>query len=113
MKFTLTHNVNYRHGVGSVPAPWIETSHTDHEKAVLEYFHKHIRLLDFDSGDEETYDFVFEDGKAFRLEYHYWWHHEYDEEHDEDMSTSDYNISVRKISIDEADVPSKTLRDWI
>lgn len=118
MKFTTTENTRYRPGIGNVPKAWIEytdKNYEDHgdvyQNSIINYFYAHIRHWDYDEGGDETHDFVFEDGKAFRLEYSYWseWHHKDDEENG---LKSEYFI--KEISIDDANVPEKKIgRDWL
>lgn len=111
MKFTTTENIAYRMGIGYVPKNWIECEGKDYEDSIRKYFNDHIRIWDWDCAFDETHDFVFEDGKAFRLEYSGWseWHHEDDEENG--LKQTYY---IEEISIDEAKVPEKTIgRDWL
>lgn len=113
MKFTTTENTTYRFGIGKIPKPWIESCKdcTDiYKDTIVEYYYDNIRHWDFDFAGYETHDFVFEDGKAFRLEYS-WWRDDYAEE-DESCLKDEYYIT--EINIEEADVPEKKMgRDWI
>lgn len=110
MKFTTTNNWTYRRGIGNVPMSWIEYPDKNHIDSIYEYFDHNIRIWDWDVAGDETHDFVFEDGKAFRLEYSWWtdmWAGE-----DEDHMKNEVN--VEEISIDEANVPEKKIgRDWL
>lgn len=119
MKFTTTENTIYRAGIGKIPKAWVEYKTFDpyedygdvYKNSIKKYFYAHIKLWDYDVCGNETHDFVFEDGKAFRLEYSWWaeWYHEDD---DENGLKSEYHIE--EISIDEANVPEKKLgRDWL
>lgn len=111
MKFTTTMNTGYRKGVGSHPKSWIEYPNKNHIDSVYEYIDNNIRRWDWDVCGDETHDFVFEDGKAFRLEYSWWseWYHEDDEENG--LKDSVY---VEEISLEEANVPEKKPgRDWL
>lgn len=111
MKFTTTDNTFYRGGIGNIPKPWIEYSCKDYLDSVYKHFYDHIKHYDYDSGDDEIHDFVFEDGKAFRLVYDYWseWYHE-----DDDENGLKYDIRIEEISIEEANVPEKKIeRDWL
>lgn len=112
MKFTTTENTTYRAGIGKVPKPWIEyTDITTHEAAIKKYFYDRIKAWDWDCAFDETHDFVFEDGKAFRLEYSGWseWHHE-----NEDENGLKDEWYIEEISIVDANVPEKKIgRDWL
>jgi hypothetical protein len=111
MKFTTTENTTYRAGIGKIPKAWIEYPEKGHKDSIWQYFHDNIRLWDYDEGGSETHDFVFEDGKAFRLEYEYWseWYHA-----DDDKNGLKHDVFITEISIDEADVPEKRIgRDWL
>jgi hypothetical protein len=117
MKFTTTYNTRYRAGVGDIPKPWIEytsPNYEDHgdvyQNSIRNYFYAHIRHWDFDVCGDETHDFVFEDGKAFRLEYS-WWRDDWAEE-DEDCLK--HELYIEEISLEEANVPEKKIgRDWL
>jgi hypothetical protein len=78
-----------------------------HEDSIWEYFREHIKIWDFDNSDDEIHDFVFEDGKAYRLEYSYW--REYDTEDRESRSS----VRLYEITLEEANVIGKVWRDWI
>lgn len=110
MKFTTTMNTGYRKGVGTVPRSWIEYPDKNYLDSVYAYFDKNIQRWDWDVCGDETHDFVFEDGKAFRLEYTWWtdmWAGE-----DEDRMKNE--VHVEEISIDDANVPEKKPgRDWL
>lgn len=110
MKFTTTNNRTYRRGIGNIPKPWIEYTGKNHIDSVYEYFDEKLKHWDFDIAGDETHDFVFEDGKAFRLEYS-WWRDDWAGE-DEDCLKD--KVHVEEISIDDANVPEKKPgRDWI
>jgi hypothetical protein len=118
MKFTTTENKTYRIGIGEIPKPWIEYKLKEYEEpdtiyknAILTYFRNNIRLYDFDQAGDETHDFVFEDGKAFCLEYSWWseWHHE-----DEEQNGIRDKYYIEEIALEDAQVPEKTMRrDWL
>jgi hypothetical protein len=111
MKFTTTTNITYRSGIGDVSKPWIDYGFDDHKKSIWKYFKKNIKLYDWDSAGNETHDFVFEDGKAYRLEYSWWseWYHE-----DDDRNGPRDKVNITEISIDDANVMNKyTVRDWL
>lgn len=111
MKFTTTKNTIYRAGIGKIPKAWIEYPDKDHKNSVKQYFYGKIKLWDWDICGDETHDFVFEDGKAFRLGYSWWseWFHE-----DEEENGLKDEYYIEEISIDEADVPEKKIgRDWL
>jgi hypothetical protein len=117
MKFTTTDNTVYRAGIGSIPKAWIEYTFKRYEEygdvyksSIMKYFYERIRHWDFDVCGDETHDFVFEDGKSFRLEYS-WWRDDWAKE-DEDCLKHEYYIE--EITIDEANVPEKNIgRDWL
>ena len=110
MKFTTTENKTYRFGIGYVPKSWINYD-LDYNDSILKYFRENIKIYDACNAGYETHDFVFEDGKAFRLEYE--WHlNFYNRKEDEDYFID--NIFIEEISLEEADVPEKKCeRDWI
>lgn len=116
MKFTTTKNVKYRIGIGYIPKPWIEYESFDgvddledvYRSSIMKYFYDEIKLWDFDICGDEVHDFVFEDGKAFRLHYG-WWRDEYADE-DESYLRDEYDIE--EIDLKEANVP-KSERDWL
>lgn len=118
MKFTTTDNWTFRSGIGNVPKPWIEFTFKPHESyddvyknSIRKYFYENIKVWDFDMAGSETHDFVFEDGKAFRLEYSWWM--EYGNDDEEENGPTDVS-TIEEISIDEANVPEKTMgRNWI
>jgi hypothetical protein len=110
MKFTTTTNTTYRRGIGSVPLSWIEYPDKNHIDSIYEYFDNNIRIWDWDVCGDETHDFVFDDGKAFRLEYS-WWTDMWAEEDESRMKTE---VHVEEIAIEEANVPEKKPgRDWL
>jgi hypothetical protein len=110
MKFTTTYNTRYRAGVGDIPKPWIEHQNVDHLEIIDTYFDRKIKHWDFDVCGDETHDFVFEDGKAFRLKYE-WWRDDWAEE-DEDCLK--HELYIEEISLEEANVPEKKIgRDWL
>jgi hypothetical protein len=111
MKFTTTNNHTYRAGIGNVPKSWIDYGYANHKESVWKYFNKNIKLWDWDEGGSETHDFVFEDGKAYRLEYSWWseWYHKDDEEN----GLKD-EVYIEVIALEDAKVPDKNVgRDWL
>ena len=114
MKFTTTYNTGYRTGIGPVPKSWIDYG-LDHDKSINQYFEKKIQIYDADTCGDETHDFVFEDGKAFRLEYS-WYLNEYKEvdSYGEELPWVIDEYYIEEISIDDANVPEKKPgRDWL
>lgn len=110
MKFTTTMNTVYRKGVGTFPKPWIEYPDKNHIDSIYAYFDKNIRIWDWDVCGDETHDFVFDDGKAFRLEYA-WWTDYWAEEDESRMKTE---VRVDEILLDDANVPEKKPeRNWL
>jgi hypothetical protein len=119
MKFTTTRNTTYRQGVGTVPKAWIEyTSFGPDEdledvynSSIMKYFYEHIKLWDWDVCGDGTHDFVFEDGKAFRLQYS--WRVEGYHEDDEENGLKD-EWYIEDISFEDANVMGKEKeRDWL
>lgn len=110
MKFTTTYNTTYRAGIGEVPKSWIECDSETHEDCIRKYFYRNIRLYDWDKCGSETHDFLFDDDKAFRLEYSWWseWYHEDDEEN----GLKD-EWFIEEIEPSEAKMPTGKARDWI
>lgn len=119
MKFTTTQNTTYRNGIGKIPKPWIEYSsfkqYEEYEdvyrSSIIKYFYDEIKRWDWDVCGDETHDFVFEDGKAFRLEYSWWseWFH--DDEEENGLKDEYY---IEEISLEDAKVPEKKIgRDWL
>lgn len=80
-----------------------------HETCIKKYFHEEIYHWDYDCAGDETHDFLFEDGKAYRLEYNYWseWYRE-----DEENGLK-HAYRIFEIKSDDAKVPSRKPRDWI
>lgn len=110
MKFTTTENQTHRIGIGYVPKSWIDYGFDEHKKSIWKYFYDNIKLYDWDECGDEAHDFIFEDGKAFRLVYSWWseWHHENDDEN----GLKD-EVNIKEISLSDADVPDKNMRDWL
>lgn len=110
MKFTTTYNTIYRGNIGEVPKSWIECESKNHKECIGKYFYSNIKLYDWDVCGDETHDFLFDDGKAFRLEYSWWseWYHEDDEENG---LKDEYYIEA--IDPSEATVPTGKSRDWL
>jgi hypothetical protein len=110
MKFTTTNNTEYRKNIGQVPRPWISYQGTDHEACVYNYFDRNIRLFDFDICGDETHDFLFDDGRAFRLEYSWWaeWFHD-----DIEQNGLKEEYFIEEISPDQANVPTQKDRNWL
>lgn len=110
MKFTTTYNTTYRQGIGETPKSWIECDTSDHQDAIRKYFYRNIKLYDWDVCGDETHDFLFDDDKAFRLEYSWWseWNHDNDEENG---LKDEYYIT--EIDPSEAKVPTGKSRDWL
>lgn len=110
MKFTTTYNIGWRPGVGKFPRTWMEYPGTNNIDSVYRYFDDKIKRWDWDVCGDETHDFVFEDGSAFRLEYS-WWTDVWASEEEGQMKDA---VHVQEISIDEANVPDKKpRRDWL
>ena len=110
MKFTTTYNTRSRSGIGNIPKSWIESDLTDHTEIIETYFENHIRHWDFDVCGDETHDFVFDDGKAFRLEYS-WWAEYHNENEEENGLKGEYFIE--EITQEDANVPTRIRRDWL
>ena len=106
MKFTTSENRTHGFGIGYVPKSWINYD-LDHDDSILKYFRENIKIYDADNAGYETHDFVFEDGKAFRLEYERYLniYNEVDEFGEEPYLID--NIFIEEISLEEADVPEK------
>lgn len=104
MRFTWTGNTTYT----GAPKPWGDYGE-HHENTIHKFFFDVIKVYDADTCGDKTIDFVFEDGFAYRLEYSWWFsindHEDYHELCDE--------WSVSEIALEEANVPSKTFRDWV
>lgn len=91
-----------------VPKSWIDYD-LNHMKSIQKYFDKHIRMYDADNCGFETHDFLFEDGKAFRLEYSYWIENSNE---DDELNGLRDEYTIEEISSDDAKVPNKIDRDW-
>jgi len=112
MKFTHTDNAKYRVGIGYVPKPWVDYGKS-HKDSIMGYFEDKVRVWDADICGDVKIDFVFEDGKAYRLDYS-WWCNEFGEEDEygeKPWIMDEYFIE--EISIDDADVKEKRERDWL
>ena len=109
MKFTTTYNVTNRPSIGAIPKPWIDYD-KDHMDSIYEYFYREIKLYDWDECGNETHDFLFEDGKAFRLEYSWWseWYHD-----DDEQNGLKDEYFIEEIDPEKAKLPSKIERDWL
>jgi len=59
------------------PRPWIDYG-LDEEASIRKYFYDIVKIYDADICGDEEYDFVFENGNAWRMHYH--WHIEYNPE---------------------------------
>lgn len=113
MKFTHTENTSYRKGIGSVPKPWIDYD-KNHKKTIEQYLEDHVKVWDADFCGDITVDFLFEDGKTYRLEYSWYCneHGEEDEYGEKPWIIDEYYIE--EIALDAAKVPEKKIgRDWI
>lgn len=111
MKFTTTKNAIYRAGIGKIPKPWIEYKRKNNVESIHKYFYDNIKRWDWDVCGTEIHDFVFENGKAYRIEYSWWseWYHK----NDDDNGLKDVWY-LQEISIDKANVPEKKIgRDWL
>ena len=110
MKFTHTNNQFYRKGIGPVPKSWIDYG-LGHKESILKVLKDKIKVWDADAAGYSTVDFVFEDGKSFRLEYS-WWCNEFPENEDDPWILDEYDI--KEIDISQANAIGKTSgRDWI
>jgi hypothetical protein len=115
MKFTTSMNITYRYNVGQMPKPWIDYD-LDHLSSIEKYFEKNIEVYDADNAGDETCDFVFSDGKAFRLEYSWYLnvYREIDDETGEEYPWVIGEHTVKDITLDEANVLGKKAeRDWL
>jgi len=114
MKFTTTNNNTYRAGIGTVPKSWIDYN-LNHVESIDKYFYDKVQIYDADTCGDETHDFVFEDGKAFRLSYS--WYLNASGEMDDDGEELPWVIDerdVQEIDIADANVPDKKVgRDWL
>lgn len=110
MKFTTTYNTAHRMGIGEIPKSWIECVSETHEDCIRKYFVRNIKLYDFDICGDETHDFLFDDRKAFRLEYSWWseWYHD-----DVEENGLKDEVTIEEISSSDAKVPTEKLRDWL
>jgi hypothetical protein len=112
MKFTTSENNRWIKGVGEVPKEWIDYG-LDHQESMERYFQDHIVVHYADSAGYEIVDFLFEDGKAFRLEYE--WSLNVFEEKDvwgDEPWILDYKW-IEDIDPSKANILSKTPRDWL
>lgn len=114
MKFTTTNNTIYRAGIGSVPKSWIDYN-LDHIESIDKYFQDKVRIYDADTCGDETHDFVFEDGKAFRLEYSWYLNAGGEVDDDgEELPWVIYESRIIPIAIADANVLDKKVgRDWL
>ena len=108
-------NTSYRYKIGPVPKSWIDYD-LDHMKSIDKYFRDYIEIYDADNAGDETCDFVFADGKAFRLEYSWYLniYRETDNETGEEYPWVMREHTVKEINLDEANVLDKKVeRDWL
>lgn len=99
MRFTFTDNETYQRK----PRPWADYG-LDEEASVEKFFYDHVKMYDADSCDDIVIEFVFENGKAYKLDYSYWIDYENGLE-DEKFIT--------EIPIDDVTMEYKTYRDWM
>lgn len=104
--YTHTNNTGWNRYIGRAPLPWLVSEETNHKKVIDEFFQDKIRVWDADICGEETIDFLFDDGKAFRLEYSWWI------EPNSDDWLHDH-VEVHEIDAKEANVPTKINRDFL
>lgn len=113
MKFTHTNNTYYRVGLGYTPKSWIDYD-KPHKETIKKHLEDRVRVWDADICGDITIDFLFEDGKAYKLEYS-WYCNEYGEE--DEYGETPWIIDkyyIEEISADEAKVPDKKVgRDWL
>jgi hypothetical protein len=110
MKFTTTENKTFRGHLGYVPKQWICDEFENHKDSIWKYFVKNIKLYDWDICGTEIHDFLFQDGKAFRLEYSWW--SEWNNDDEEENGLKD-EVLIHEISSEDANVPDKKIRDWL
>lgn len=101
MKYTTSYNVRYRPGIGEAPKPWIETDLTDHEKVMGKYHRDELYTYDADTCDNGDVFFVFDDGKAFKMEWSYWMDYDpeweiHNEWHSEEIDITDTPLWMHK-----------------
>lgn len=109
MKFTTSKNKTWRSGIGDVPKAWIDYD-LDHKASINKYFDKHIRIYDADICGDKTVEFVFEDGKTFKLEYS-WWIDEFNE--NPELRGLQDEIYLVEIESKELKEVKPLMRDWI
>lgn len=103
MRFTFSENYTQ----DKMPKPWVDYgSDFDELKTINKFFYDYVKVYDADNAGDEFVDFVFDNGKAFRLEYE--WYIEYNP----DWNLVD-RMNIREIRLTEANVPSKKFHDFI
>ena len=109
MKFTTSTNKTWRSSVGYIPKNWIDYG-LDHEKSIQKYLDTQIRVYDADMCGDEVVEFVFEDGKSFKLEYS-WWIDEFNE--DPELRGLQDAVYIDEIEINKLKEVDTKERDWI
>lgn len=91
MRYTTSDNTRFRPGVKDAPGPWHESKYDKHLRVLEDHFEKHLRCYDTD-GHDRTLMFLFEDGKAYRMEYGAGWveRDEVDESGDDEYYLDQY-----------------------
>ena len=113
MNFTTSKNKDYRNGT-YVPRPWLDYN-KPHFESIKQYFEEKMQVWDADNAGSDECDFLFEDGKAFRL-YYSWYlniYGEVDDETGEELPWVIGDSELEEISAEEAKTLDKKERDWI
>lgn len=108
MKFTTTENYSYRSPGMHVPKPWIDYG-LDVEKSIRRYWDREIKILDADTAGYTETDFLFDNGKCYRL--YYEWYLNFD--HGEDESFIQDTYYIERINVKDADLPAIVERDYL
>ena len=112
LKYTHTGNRRYDQAGGYIPKNWIET-HKSELDTINSYFEARIKVYDADICGDQTHDFLFSNGKAYRLEYS--WYCNTAEEKDDwgEVPWIIDEVHVAEITKAKANVPDKSNRDWL
>jgi hypothetical protein len=112
MFFTHTQNTRYRKGQGAIPNPWIDYG-MGYQESIKKYFEKNVRVYDADTCGDITIDFLFEDGKSFRLNYSWWCNIQGEKDEYGDITWIQDEYTIEEIDPNTANVPNRKNRDWI
>lgn len=102
MKFTTS--LNYRYP--GRPRPWIDGGNFSEKECINEYFLDEIKVYDADLCGNIWVEFVFDNGRAYLLEYSWWI------EYDPEWDLCEEKI-IKEIPLSDVKKCQTKYRDWI